>query len=337
MTSLRQAAVFALLAFAALSAGCAPIALRADPQGGCAAEAVAEISRPASPDGLSGICRDGDGRYLAIDDTGGVLYLLELRFGARSRRLLSCSVAGKVALEGVVDGEDVAFDPLRGTVWACDEDAPSIAEFDRTTGRRLREVALPPHFSRMRRYYGVESLCISPDGLSMWSSTEEAVDGDGPLSSCTNGTMVRLQQFVRDGAGGEWRAARQCPYLTDPIGGTFVRMSRSGVVGLLARGDGTLLVLERELGAKTFVPTFRTRLYAVDPRNAADVSGTERLSGAAVRPVEKRLVFGANTHFAMYEGIAVGPVLPDGRETVVLVSDGDGAATESMMHIALPR
>ena len=163
-------------------------------------------------------------------------------------------------------------------------------------------------------------LTISPDGLSLWTCPEEAVEGDGPLASPTNGTLVRLHRYVRTSGRAAWRPAEEIPYQVDPFGGRdYHGKSCSGVSGLCALPGGTLLVLEREMSVKGFLPSFRLRLYEVRPG------------------VAKRLLLDRDTGLAMYEGICLADELPDGTVRLLLVSDGEGIPIEALLSITLVR
>jgi len=183
--------------------------------------AVSECPRPARPEGLSGVTRLGKtgSRFLSIDDRGGLLWTLDAAFDGASGAVTGCTVSSHVALEGVNDGEGCAWDPLRQTVWVSDETGPHVSEHDPQTGRRLGELALTDDFRRIRPNRGPEGLTISPDGLTLWTCPEEAVAGDGPLASPTNGTLVRLHRYVRDSGAAAWRPADEVLYVVDPFGG----------------------------------------------------------------------------------------------------------------------
>ncbi len=284
--------------------------------------AVSECPRPPQPEGLSGVTRLSGNRFLAIDDRGGRLWTLDVAFNAtNANALASCTLPAHVALEGVRDGEGCAWDPLRKTVWVSDERGPSVSEHDLTTGRRLGELALTDDFRTIRPNRGPEGLTISPDGLTLWTCPEEAVEGDGPLASPTNGTLVRLHRYVRRSGHVAWRHAEEIPYQVDPLGGRdYGGKSCSGVSGLCALSDGTVLVLEREMSVKGFLPSFRLRLYEVRPG----------------RP--KRLLLDRNTGLAMYEGICLVEEAADGSSVrLLLVSDGGGLPTESLLLISCER
>ena len=138
------------------------------------------------------------------------------------------------------------------------------------------------------------------------------------------GGVVRIQEFVRTGKGAKWVPTRQFRYRTDRIEGSrFSGLAISGVAGLCAPVNGTLLVLEREMSQKNpLYPSFRARLYEID------------LDTEAIEP-QKRLLWGEDTMFANYEGICLGPELKNGTKTLVLVSDGGGSADESLLVLAL--
>ena len=300
-------------------AGCVTEVVRTPPRREWTAVAVSELARAPKPEGLSGVTRAPDGRFLSIDDRGGRLWTLDVAFDAKTGEIATCAIPSHVVLQGVNDGEGCAWDPLRNTVWASDEEGPHIAEFDPVTGRRLQELPLSDDFRKIRHNRGPEGLTISPDGLTLWTCPEEAVEGDGPLASPTNGTLVRLHRYVRSSGADAWRLAETIPYKADAWGGSdFRQRSCSGVSGLCALADGTLLVLEREMSVKGFLPSFRLRLYEVRP-------------GAA-----KRLLLGRDTGFAMYEGVCIAAD-DGGRICLLLVSDGDEMPTESLMTIVLER
>ena len=87
------------------------------------------------------------------------------------------------------------------------------------------------------------------------------------------------------------------------------------------------LVLERsgrEVAERVF--KFRVRLYEARVDGATDVSAVASLRDAALVPMRKRLILdlqaaGARGPIDNLEGMAWGPVRPDGRRTLVMVAD----------------
>ena len=165
------------------------------------------------------------------------------------------------------------------------------------------------------------ALALSPNGEFLWTANEEALSGDGDASSVEKGTVVRLTRFRRQN-GAAWAHDGEWAYLTDAIGGGKTKRMRSGVSDLCVLEDGTLLVLERELSRKGVDPAYRARLYAVRP-------GRD-LPFDVKRPIAKKLLFGADTGSANYEGVCLGPKLDNGDRTLVMVSDGGDADDERL-------
>ena len=194
-------------------------------------------------------------------------------------------------------------------MWACNEEALCRREAEGRTAKKAAPVR-----------------ATTPD-----------VD-DGPRATRAHGTRVRLQRFTRPAPEAAWTAAGQWMYVTDSVGGgDFAGKSRCGVSGLLCLGDGTLLVLEREMSIKKgkVLPSFRCRIYAIDFNHADDVADVVALKETARRPVAKRRLFGAHTSLAMYEGICLGPALADGSCSVLLISDGDDGAANRILAFRL--
>lgn len=326
---------------------------------------VGELAFPrawngASLNGLSGLTRVADDAYYAVRDSGGALFALTIGVDRATGMPTNGVVTGQTALAGRGDLECVAWDRARRWVWVGDEDDGSIRAFDPSTGAERARAAVPAVFDAFRYNRSFEALTLRPDGLEMWACNEEALcrreaEGrtakkaapvrattpdvdDGPRATRAHGTRVRLQRFTRPAPEAAWTAAGQWMYVTDSVGGgDFAGKSRCGVSGLLCLGDGTLLVLEREMSIKKgkVLPSFRCRIYAIDFNHADDVADVVALKETARRPVAKRRLFGAHTGLAMYEGICLGPALADGSRSVLLISDGDDGAANRILAFRL--
>lgn len=239
---------------------------------------------------------------------------------------------------GGIDPEGLAFDPRSRTLYLSSEGAAArgLAPFVRQVGldgKFLRNLPLPRAFlptpdgaSGVRDNLAFESLALTPDGAFLFTGTENALAQDGPAADVGLGSPSRLLRFdLRRGVPDEEAVYPVEPVSRPPVPATAFRVN--GLVELLALDDEHLLALERE-----FVPGVgnRLRLYAVSLEGATDVAGVERLSAlppGTLHPVAKRLVLDlarvAGGHLALQntEGMTFGPRLPDGRRTLVLVSD----------------
>ena len=280
---------------------------------------IGEFIRPRIPEELSGITYvDGDSYYAVSDDGSGV-WPMQIGIDRGTGVITNC-VMGRSVRVGK-DNEGIAWDPQNRTVFVTDETKHAIGEVNPETGRLVAEVQLPEHQRKSRRNRGLEALALSPDGEFLWTANEEALSGDGEPSSVEKGTTVRLMRFRRMG-GAKWEYDGEWAYLTDSIGGGKTKRMRSGVSDLCVLEDGTLLVLERELSRKGVDPAYRARLYAVRPMHETSIDMDQ--------PIAKKLLFGADTGTANYEGVCQGPALANGDRTLVMVSDGGDADDERL-------
>ena len=237
------------------------------------------------------------------------------------------------------DGEALALAGDR-ILLVADETEQAVFSVQRDGHRPVR-VELPG-FAGMRHNLGLEGLgyLASPSGRYVFAANEQALENDGPTSSTTHGTVVRLLRHSLDG-GPDLEVA----YLTDPI---FAAGSRgdNGVSDIDPLSPDRLLVLERAWvqGSGNSV-----RLYEIDLRTAKDVLALA--DARAAPPIAKRLVvdiarlpdarcappsqWQRRRTLENYEGMTLGPTLPDGRRVLFLVADDNSHATQDARILAL--
>jgi hypothetical protein len=282
---------------------------------------------------LSGIAWTGGSGFLAVGDNGAKsLWTLGIGLDPATGFITSATVTGSISAAGLgSDSEGIAYRAATGSVFVSDEVASTITQFDAATGTALGGVAVPAIYApaNVQSNMGLESLAFGLGGL--WTANEEAVVPDGPLSSTSQGSWVRIQRFDESlAAAGQWA------YRTDPISALnpFVSAERSGVVDILPWTATSLLVLERELGGAV-VPTFRSRLYGVDVTTASDVSAVPSLVSGGFTPLAKTLlwegVFGASN----FEGMTFGPALVDGSTSLLLISDNGGGLSQDLYALSV--
>ena len=280
---------------------------------------IGEFPRPRVPEELSGITHVEGDRYYAVSDDGSGIWPMQIGMDRATGMITNCVMGRNTRVGG--DNEGIAWNPRGNSVFVTDENTQTIHEIDPVTGKLIAEFSLPEHQRKRRKNRGLEALALSPDGAFLWTANEEALSGDGDRSSEQKGTTVRLTRFRR-GEDAGWAHDGEWAYLTDAIGGGKTRRMRSGVSDLCVLEDGTLLVLERELSRKGVAPAYRARLYAVRPTPGAPID--------MERPLAKKLLFGADTGTANYEGVCLGPTLDNGDRTLVMVSDGGDADDERL-------
>lgn len=316
--------------------------------------------------GLSGIDYDpaADLWYLVSDDRSDKqparFYTARLSYDLA--RLQPVQIASVVTLRqadgsaypnrmagGVVpDPEAIRFDPSTRSLWWTSEGdralglAPFVARAN-PDGMLTGTLPLPAAFrmspaqqTGSRNNATFEGLSLSADGKSLWVSMEGPLYQDGALPTPSSGSVSRLLRYDRNG-----NVLAQYVYPLDAIPAAPApgRSADNGVTEILAIDDNRLLTLERA-GVQGADGSFTTyvRLYEIDIRGATDVRSLDRLAGASYLPVRKRLVQNLNTlglkTVDNLEGMAWGPKLPNGRDSLVLVSDNNFNATQITQVLA---
>ena len=303
---------------------------RVDGLGGAGASAllikVDEARRPSGiPEDISGIAMSKDGSFWAVCDSRGELCRFVVDIDPEGGKIKKCSFSEIRHVPGGKDMEGLAYDPLRDSLWICDEKGPRIFEYlidERSIGE---EVSLPEDLKKCIQNRSLEALEISPDGLTLLTCNEKAIPGD-TIPEMVNAKPVRMTRFTRKSASETWKFNSQRYYLPETSSGN-IRDSqyRNGVASVCVDSKGRIFVLERECDTTDGL-RFRMRVF--------EVSFPIESGSSGLMPVlEKRLVYEADTGASMYEGMCLGPVLKDGSQTLVLVSDGDKKASESIMTL----
>jgi len=284
---------------------------------------------------LSGITHVGGNRYLAVGDNGAkAVWHLDIAIDGATGRIASATVSGSLAVPGLgSDSEGIAYRAATGSVFVADEVASTIGQFDTVGGATLAPVAVPSIFTptNVQGNFGLEALAFGAGGL--WTANEEALVPDGPVSSTTAGSWVRIQRFDATlGPAGQWA------YRTDPISAmsSLTTAERSGVVDVLPWDSATLLVLEREFGGA--VPGFRSRLYGVEVDSGSDVSNVATLAAGGFTPLTKTLLWERSFSAlapSNFEGMSFGPLLADGSRSLLLVSDNGGGIRQDLYALVV--
>ncbi|NJR66265.1 MAG: esterase-like activity of phytase family protein [Leptolyngbyaceae cyanobacterium CRU_2_3] len=265
---------------------------------------------------------------------------------------------GQPYARGTVDLEGIAPSP-RQSLFISSEGvaregiAPFINEFDLETGRWLSRLPIPQRFLPeagqsvgVQDNLGFEALTLNANGsvdgrlepFRVFAATESALQQDlpnsqsvnlapsssppnspsSPASSPLQPTPVRfLHYLVGDN---QTTLLAEHLYLVEPVtGGTT-----QGLTDLLTLDQGGhFLSLERSFGALT---GFGAQLFQIATSPATDISGVSSLKGdiSGITAIYKRSLLNLQTlgiSLDNLEGMTLGPRLPDGTRTLVLVSD----------------
>jgi hypothetical protein len=198
-------------------------------------------------------------------------------------------------------------------------------------GRSTREFPLPSYFlptadgsSGIRNNYALEAAGVTPNENFLFAGMEGALFQDGPAASLTSGSPARLLRYKLR----QRQPDRQYVYPVGPIVEPSVpagQFAVNGLVEVLPLTGHSMLAMERSfsVGAGNTI-----RIYLVETAGATDVDRHTSLAGVLdrVRPVEKTLLLDLDVlglTLDNVEGMTFGPTLPDGRRSLVLVSDNN--------------
>jgi hypothetical protein len=310
--------------------------------------------------GLSGITYDRQRNtfYAVSDDRSDFaparFYTLNLKLDTQepqASKIQSVTVAGVTPIldeqgqpyaKGTVDPEGIALSPL-GTLFissegvASQEIPPFVREYELKTGQLKRSLAIPERYKPKKEdgklvqgvgeNLGFEALTlggISPGAIEpfrLFTATESAlaqdVSSEHPQQSTSrnrwlhysidpdHSLLVSEQMYVMD---------------PPPEGAQF-----HGLTDILAIDQGGhFLSLERSFGSKGFA----VKLFQLSIGNATDTSRIDQLQGAlpGVQPIRKKLLLDLGElgiRLDNLEGMTLGPQLPDGSRSLVLVSDNN--------------
>ncbi len=278
--------------------------------------------------GASGITMLPDGSFAVALDNSNKVVRLSLTFDASGAitavtPLTGLTLASTLDFEGIAPG-------AAGEILLCEEAGPSVRAYSLTDGAPTDSITTPTVFANRRANRGFESLTMIDNGG--WTANEEALTVDGPTSTPTNGTTVRLMAFTLDTGVPFFQAA----YDVEPMHGPTIPIGsnpgQSGLSDLVALPDGRLLALERSLAFAT--PLIRCSIYEIDPFAGSDVSALPALAGATYTPAPKALLWSGDVW--NMEGLCLGPTLPDGSAVLVgVVDDGDGLSPNQLVTLRL--
>ena len=273
---------------------------------------------------FSGITSLGQGLYAVVDDKKpDGFYVFQIDFKQKSGKLKSVKNQGFMA-SGLPnrDTEDIVYRSASNSLFINGESDSEVLEYHtdgKPTGRRL---SVPEMFHHPFPNRGIEALAYDSLNDRLWFTTECTLPFD-EVSGHSNGNVLRLQSF----SASTLLPLRQYAYrMEPPMAKKSGRIHVMGVSALTALPDGRLLVLEREcyLPKKKVGAWVRCRLFVIHPESSKSITEQDLPLDKEVPFVEK-LLLGEwrtrNLRFANYEGMCLGPVLPDGRQVILLISD----------------
>ena len=183
----------------------------------------------------------------------------------------------------------------------------------------------------------LEGMSFTHDFKYLMTNVEEPLFEDGPRAAPEkNGAMIRFFEFDTKTK----KPTRQFAYelenvahLPNPANAYYI----NGVPEFLYIGNDQLLVLERSYSTGRIPCTIR--IFLADYKHATDVSSLPSLKNKdAYEPMKKTLLLNMD-QLGIFtdniEGITLGPVLPNGNRSVILVSDNNFSPAQQSQFMLL--
>ena len=250
---------------------------------------------------------------------------------------------GETYPRGETDTEAIALTPQSSVFISSEGDRnknipPFINEFDLKTGKVKQALPIPQRYlpdtegkRGVQNNLAFEGITLSPTGtlpasgeaLRLFAATESALIQDKEVAKVGNNGKI-------PGAKNRW-----LHYLLSDraeIISEHLYQLDSPPLGAIEHGlpeiqsidtSGHFLTLERSFG----LFGFRVKLFQTTMAGATDTSKIASFKGnTTIQPIQKQLAFDLqqlNIYIDNLEGMALGSRLPDGSQTLLLVSDNN--------------
>ena len=187
-----------------------------------------------------------------------------------------------------------------------------------------------------------ESLNITPNGRVLATAGEGALFQDGPASSFNNSSLARILQYDLR----KRTPISEYVYEVAPWADPSSIFGVNGIVEVLPIDDvGTMLVMERSFSVGGVLGGGTGNVVVINEistQGATDVLGNEALyeggSPVPVIAVSQTEVFAFDDlgiPIDNIEGMTFGPLMPDGRIPLIIVSDNNFSAGQFTQFIVL--
>ena len=263
-----------------------------------------------APANYSGITPLGGDRYAVVDDKSATdgFHIFTIRLNPRTGKVehvSSTPLIGNPDGNTKADCEDIVFCPQDSTLLIAQEGTSTIAQYNMDGSPTGRFLKLHSFFTRDKIQHngGFEALAYDTAAHRFYLTTEMPLKGDSlhliAVSDSPEPILYRMDapELKRD-----------------------AKYYAHGISAMTVMPDGKLLIMERELSVprKYISGKCRIKVYEIEP-----IPSTKQ------REVSKQLLFSFTTHisrlnYANYEGMCLGPMLEDGRPTLLLINDSQG-------------
>jgi hypothetical protein len=300
--------------------------------------------------GLSGITYDARRRvYYAISDDRSVksaarFYTFRINLNGDSFQkddiepvtvITLKDKNGKTFPAGTIDPEGIALND--SSIFVSSEgDAdkginPFIKEFSFDSGQEISSLPIPPKFltsqdrkQGIRNNLAFESLTITPDKKYLFSATENALIQDGEEAKPNQSSLCRILQYNLLTK----KLEKEYLYPTKIVKPFFRLTGRfsSGLTDLIALdSEGHFLSIERTFTGFGFVNSL-FKVYLSKADDIKNIDSLKQVDSKTIKPAKKELLLNLgklDVALDNTEGLTIGATLPNGKPSLILVSDNN--------------
>jgi hypothetical protein len=176
----------------------------------------------------------------------------------------------------------------------------------------------------------LEGFSFADNYKNLYVSLEEPLYEDGPRADLVdNNAWVRFYKFDMYSK----KNTAQYAYKLDPVAyppRPANAFKVNGIPDILSIGNGKFIVLERSFSTGVLQCTIK--IFLADIKDATDIRKTASLKQTpAAKPITKKLLLNMDS-LGLYvdnvEGVTLGPLLPNGHRSLILVADNNFSAAE---------
>lgn len=240
------------------------------------------------------------------------------------------------------DPEAMRYDPVRKQlVWSSEGERivkgkdtvledPAITII-KTNGKYVDTFPLPENLKMHATEHGprqngvLEGMTFADNFRSLYVNLEEPRYEDGARAEVTeNDAWVRIYKFdVASRKNTAQYAYKLDPVAYPPLPADAFKVN--GIPDILSIGNGRFIVLERSFSTGRLPCTIK--IFLADTKGATDIKNNPSLKNKpAAKPVSKKLLLNMdslNAYVDNVEGATLGPLLPNGHRSLLLVADNN--------------
>jgi hypothetical protein len=248
---------------------------------------------------------------------------------------------------GTVDTEGIVLSNRENLFISSEGDAsqlinPFVKEFSLASGKEISNLPIPDKFlpandgkKGVRNNLALENLTITPDKRYLFTATENALIQDGTEAKSGVPTSCRLLRYDL----AKKQPDKEYLYQTEAVKPLL------NVTGKYAQGlpdlhaidnQGHFISIERAFTGLGF----GISLFKVSLEGATDITNINGLlatNADDIKPVEKKLLLDLRRLDVLLdniEGLTLGPQLPNGQPSLILVSDNNFQSIQRTQFLA---